>query len=425
MAPPPSGFRNPGRRRRPINLSHGAFKHLAAALGVAALLSASAHAATWTLTTADGAQQPGLTVNTWSPAEGLSATDASGKLARFPSRDLVSLARAGQPPAPDAAANRWKLALRNGDVLFGQPTGVSGQSLLFTTPELGAVAVPLKAAVSLTSPKADAAVTSVHNTAPDKDLLVFANNDRAQGVVAGVDEAKLQLATDGAEATTDVPLANVAAVFFGGAAAPRGIPPLSARLTFASGSVFTVPLDTAEKPFTWTLDKITLKDPGGQEHTVADDKIVSAEVIGGRVLFLTELDPASEEQVSFLPSKWPAQINKNAAGGPLRVDRATYPRGIGVHTQSTLVYDLDGSFDTLSFRVGLDDSAAPYGEAKAAVFLDGKPLWQSDTLKPGAPSAELRLPVAGGKRLELRALPTTRLDVLGRVDWLNIALKRK
>jgi hypothetical protein len=96
-----------------------------------------------------------------------------------------------------------------------------------------------------------------------------------------------------------------------------------------------------------------------------------------------------------------------------------------VHTQSTLVYELDGSFDTLSLRVGVDDSAAPNGEAKASVVLDGKPLWASKTIKAGELTEELSLPIKGGKRLELHADPAEHLDVQGRVDWVNVALQRK
>jgi len=46
-------------------------------------------------------------------------------------------------------------------------------------------------------------------------------------------------------------------------------------------------------------------------------------------------------------------------------------------------------------------------------------------LKPGEISEELALPIKGGKRLELHADPTERLDVQGRVDWINIALRRQ
>ncbi len=232
------------------------------------------------------------------------------------------------------------------------------------------------------------------------------------------------MATEGADKNTEIPLANVASISFGGAVLPRTVPPLSIRLTFNSGSMFTIPAGGASS-FTWSIDKITLTDPTGKPHTAPIDLVAGVEVLGGRLVYLTELDPAKEEQVSFLGTPWPAQRDKNVMGLPLRVGGLLFAKGIGVHTQSTLVYELDGSFDTLALRVGLDDSAAPQGEAHASIVLDGKILWQSDTLKPGAISPPLEIPIAGGKRLELHADPAGHLDVLGRLDWLDIALKRK
>jgi hypothetical protein len=301
---------------------------------------------------------------------------------------------------------------------------VSGETLLYSVSDVGIVAVPLKLVAYFTNPKQDGALPPV--TATDKDILQLKNKDRMEGIISSIDDTRLQIIAAGNETPVDVPLANIAKVYFGGAVPPKVVPPLSVRLSLASGSVLTVPLDgAAGQAFSWTLNKIAFKDPGGKEQSISVDQLVSADVLGGRVVYLTELDPVSEAETTYLGTAWPMQINKNVLGQPLRVARNTYSRGIGVHTKSMLVYELDGSFDTLSLRVGLDDSSAPYGEAAASIVLDGKVLWQSKTLKPGEISAELSLPVKDGKRLELHADPTTRLDVLGRVNWLNVALRRK
>src|SRR5262249_52745389 len=118
------------------------------------------------------------------------------------------------------------------------------------------------------------------------------------------------------------------------------------------------------------------------------------------------------------------QINKNVLGQPMTVNRTPYAKGIGVHTQSTLVYELDRSFDTLNLRVGLDDSAVPHGQAQASILLDGKILWQNKALKPGELSEELSPPIKNGKRLDLPADPASRFDIQGRVDWINVLLRR-
>src|SRR5436309_2161915 len=106
------------------------------------LASAPLARADWTVTTADFKQQEHLTINTWSPADGLSANDANGKLAIIPTREILLLV-SGQKAAPNGAAN-WKMETRSGDVICGTPVKVSGKSLLFKIKDLeGDLAFPL------------------------------------------------------------------------------------------------------------------------------------------------------------------------------------------------------------------------------------------------------------------------------------------
>src|SRR6185436_3134777 len=96
------------------------------------------------------------------------------------------------------------------------------------------------------------------------------------------------------------PLANIDTIVFGGAITPRTIPPLSVRLVFDKGTILTVPVDTKNKPFDWQIGNLTIKYTNDTPHAIQDSRLVSAEVVGGRVVWLTELDADREEQISFL-----------------------------------------------------------------------------------------------------------------------------
>jgi hypothetical protein len=388
----------------------------------AILFSTCAARADWSLTTADFSEQHKLTINTWD-ADGLSITGQDGNLVKVQTRDVVTLTsdRHLSPPTKP-----WRLALRNGDILYGEPIDISGQSLDYKVAELGPIAVPLKLVQSLSLTKTAAAPYA----ASDKDTVQLTNGDQMQGIVATISADKLQISTgtEPAGGVTDIILPLIQQISFGGAAPAREIPPLSARLTFISGSVLTAPLSDAN--FAWTINDISFTDPAGQIHKTTADQLAAVEVLGGRVAYLTEMDPATDQQTSFIGASWPTQINKNVLGRELTVAKTTYARGIGVHTRSLLAYDLDGSFETLKLRVGMDDSASPHGEADIAILLDGKILWQKPlhcAAGVGEISEELSLPLHGGKHLELRANPVEgsgKLDILGRVDWLNVALIR-
>jgi hypothetical protein len=410
-----------------------------AGAGILALLLAAANAhADWTLTTGDFAEQKGLTVNTWDIAEGLSVTSESGNLVKIDSRNVLALTSSQPRPAAAGTGAAWKLSLRNGDVLYGEPTAVSGQSLEFKAIDAGTVAVPLKLVAAIGAVKQAATPETVAGPVPatkavaDKDVVRLKNGDSLEGLIANVDPEKLQIIVGAADSPpTDIQMATVERLSFGGITQPRTLPPLSARITFNAGSVLTIPLDPKTKSFSWTINDVAFKDLAGVDRKISADTIAAIDVTGGRVVYLDELDPAKDQQTSYMGTHWPTQFNRNVLGQPLKVARKDYPRGIGVHTTSHLLYDLDGTFDKLKFRVAMDDSAAPQGAADVSILLDGKLIWQQKAIKPtttqGADPKEIELPIKGGKQLELRADPAlgnNKLDILGRVDWLSPALIR-
>ncbi len=392
---------------------------------LASMAMAGAARADWSLMTApDFATVTGVTINTWTATAGLSYTANGGKLASTPTREALLLS-SGRKAAPPTTG--WRLQLRNGDVVYGDPIGMSGQSVTLRTKDLGDINIPLRAAGELTHAEAHGARGP--SAGADRDLVtVSTNHETMGGIVVSFSAKSLQLAIGPDNTPTDIDLSRVDRVAFGGVTPPRAIPPLSARITLVSGTVLTIPLDKAEN-FNWSLNNVTFADPaGGDVHKIAADKIVSLEILGGRVVFLSDIDPAKDEQSTFLGATYPTQANRNVMGGPLRAAGVTYARGLGVHTRDALSYDLDGSFETLSFRPAIDDAAAPQGEANLSVMLDGKVVWHAEKVTAAGPHSDppavVTIPIKGAQKLELHAESPTNLDVLGRVDWLNAALVR-
>ena len=378
----------------------------------AIFLCCSAARADWTLLGADFKSQGKLTVNEWSLKDGLSVSPESGTLQTVATRQVISLV-SDQTRVTSSA--KWRLILRNGDVLAGEPVGMHGPALQFKISELGTIEAPLRIIAALEAVDAKA----VPGKAMDKDVALMKNGDSLEGVFMGIANDKVQMQGDAGDSAVD--LSAVARLSLGGAVPARGVPELSVRVTFVSGSVLT------SKTLNWTVNDIVLSDPAGQERKCPAGQIFSLEVLGGRVVWLTDLDPAKDEQVSTFGTKWPTAVNKSVMGGLLKMSKITYERGLGVHTKSVLTYALQGStggFTTLSLRCGVDDSASPYGEANLSIVLDGKVIWEAKGMKAGQVSEALSLDIKGGRTLELRAETAKRMDVEGRVDWVNVAVIR-
>ena len=364
--------------------------------------------ADWTLTSADFKDETHVTVNEFSIKDGVSVNASGGQLKHLDTRDALVLTSDRQK-AP--TTGNWVATLRTGEVIFGTPAESDENNLVLAIPEGVSVAIPLKnvATLALRSAKPMSGTAS-------RDVVRTANEDEKKGDFVGIKSGNLMLRTGGGD--VKVAMSGVTGVMFAGVSPARAIPELSARLTFASGSVVTA----AE--ISWQVNDITFKDPAGNERKTTSDQLLSVEILGGRAVFLTELDTTKDEQTSYLSTKWPTQINQNVLGQPMRVGKQNFARGIGVHTTSVLTYELDGSFENLTLRAGLDDSSMPYGVADLQVVLDGKTIWEKKGVKAGEISDVLKLPVKGGRKLELKATQAANLDVQGRVDWVNVALTR-
>lgn len=373
------------------------------------LLPALPARAAWMLSTADAPEPVAVTVNTWSVKDGLSYSTDDGKLHTAATRAVVRLA-SGRDAAPGPLP--WVLRLRDGDVIYGEIIGLKAAALDFRTLELGTIAVPLRVVAGLST--REAANTPLA-AAPDHDTLRLKNGDSLDGVLTALTADQATIQSDLGD--TPVDLSRVSQLALGGAAPARGIPALALRVRLLSGTVLTTP------QLTWTINSITLQDPAQTPHQCAADQIVAVDVLGGRIVRLAEIDPARSSQTSYLNTPWPMQTDRNVTGGPLRVDGKTYDHGLGVHTSSTLAYDLDGSFTGLRLAAALDDSAAPYGRADLSILVDGKTAWEARDVAPGK-LLPVTVDLRNARHVELRATSSASLDVLGRVDWIDPVLVR-
>src|SRR5262249_12591898 len=116
--------------------------------------------------------------------------------------------------------------------------------------------------------------------------------------------------------------------------------------------------------------------------------------------------------------------------GPLRVAGRTYRKGLGVHTRSSLGFDLAGGWRKLKVVVGLDDSTKSSAtEIKPAVtfrvLVDGK-VAKEIVKARGEAASELVVPVEGAKQVTLVAdygpEDGLGLHILGRADWADAHL---
>lgn len=388
--------------------------HARSVCAIATLLLAASHAlADCTLINADQQKIEQLTIQEWSLNGAFSATKADGQLLVMPTRTIFMIRQASPATqSPGTGSTLWTLLLRQGDTLVGRPRTLKENSLEFDCSTLGVVEVPLKMAASLTRQ------TNENPTQPQaaaRDTLQLKNGDKVEGLLAAIDEKNLQMQSD--LGLTTIELERIDRIVFAGVPTP---PPeqISARIGFADGSQLTT------QKLSWLLNEVTFHDPAGTQRKISSNLITGVDILGGAACSLTDLTPVENLQQPYLGPVRLALMNHNSVGGPLVINGATYERGIGMQAASKLVFQISGAFKTFSFKVGMDDSAAPLGLANVSVWADGREIFRKDHLQAKAPLTESTLNINDVNVLELRTEYVKDLDVQARVNWINPVLRK-
>ncbi|MCA2214199.1 glycoside hydrolase family 2 TIM barrel-domain containing protein [Jidongwangia harbinensis] len=91
-----------------------------------------------------------------------------------------------------------------------------------------------------------------------------------------------------------------------------------------------------------------------------------------------------------------------ADGGTLTIGGVTYPKGLGAHALSQILFDLGGDCTRLRVDVGVDDEMGSRGTVVFEVWVDGERRAQTGVRTGADPAQRLDVDLTGGERLELR-----------------------
>jgi hypothetical protein len=163
---------------------------------------------------------------------------------------------------------------------------------------------------------------------------------------------------------------------------------------------------------------------GGTTAALSLDSVARIDLRSSRLAYLSDLEPATvrEEAVLTLPKPW--QRDRSVGGKTLTVGGKTFTRGIGVHAQSELTYEVPDGFDTFVATVGIDAETQGRGDCEVAVLGDDRALWNQRIKATEAPQ-QVQVSLRGVKRLTLRVLPGADFDLGDHLDWCDARLLKQ
>jgi len=234
-------------------------------------------------------------------------------------------------------------------------------------------------------------------TGADGDL-VLVGAERYRGTVLGIDQDGLMLEVEELGEVA-LPLAKVVGLRLAEPVRPP------------TGLLLAATLDAGRPP--------AVLEPGGSGATLAALPTVAVaplppgrlQVLGGRRVWLSELDPVDVSERGAFGVTWPHGRDANLDGGPISLRGRRYERGLVVHSEAELSWQLEGAFVALVATVGIEDLVGAEGDCDVQLLVDGEERWARSGIRGGEAPEDIRLDLAGAQRLTLRVGFGRRYDI--------------
>jgi hypothetical protein len=351
--------------------------------------------------------------------------------ARVGGDDLVSIRR--EKTALPAPPSGEFLLLANGDVLPLTPE----KTLMLVGEQLRVQAnvgsgaemkIPLSAirVIGIAAPEGTEHPDRLRRTLAaakrSRDAVYLRNGDVIEGVLTNLDRMRVEMEVD--KKDVSVEFGKVAAIALN-TDLVRSTPPKEAhaRVVLSNGGRLTL-VDVR-------CDGKTLsgKTAFGGDVRIPLADLVALSLHGGAAVYLSDLKPAKYVFRPYLGSLvWNYVADGSSIDGrDIRLAGSTYDKGLGMHAESQLTYDLGGKYRRFEARVGLDDRAADRAAARVRVLVDGKTqdLGTAAELLRRGTSHPIAVDVKNAKQLTLVVDFVPKAGVVpGDVDWGDARLIR-
>jgi hypothetical protein len=182
---------------------------------------------------------------------------------------------------------------------------------------------------------------------------------------------------------------------------------------------------------------VQLETVAGVEFNWPLDDIHLADYSAGKLVYLSDIEPASERWTPLVGLPPDATLateygrprrNQSAYGGPLtlRPDdsitpshearRRIYGKGLALRSRTELIYRLPTGFQRFAAFAGIDPLASTSGHVRLEIYGDDRLLLEDD-LAGDEPPRSIELDISGIKRLRILVDYGRNLDT---GDWLNL-----
>lgn len=148
------------------------------------------------------------------------------------------------------------------------------------------------------------------------------------------------------------------------------------------------------------------------------NEISLVQVLGGRVQYLSQLQPVEVKESTVLAPPQPYRMDQSSQGEAISIAGKRYPWGIGVHADSRLTFNTGKRFQQFRADIGIASRIGDRGSVVFEVFGDGQSLYRSPVVTGREPKPiEVQVSVAGVEQLTLEVTNSGDLDLGDVANW--------
>lgn len=159
----------------------------------------------------------------------------------------------------------------------------------------------------------------------------------------------------------------------------------------------------------------------GMEFSLDSDEVREITFLNTRVRFLTELESTNYQHTPYLSRKRELKINRNNSDQFLKLHGVEYPVGLGMYSQSSVSFPLEGQYTRLFGVVGVDDEAGSLGSVIFTVEADQRKIFESPLITKATSPMDLgNLDLGRCRELVLRVQYGDNGDIQDLADWCDL-----
>lgn len=356
------------------------------------------------------------------PEGKVAIVDEKGDEHSWPLKQVVKLARAGDPP--QSLADGQVVLFPDGDRLRVGSVGTSTETTLDVRADgLGELKLPLESPLGLIlNPAAEPEVAEqwidrVRREPRKAEVLWLTNGDRMDGGFLGVGAQTIQFQPEAGK--LEVNRSGVVAVGFDPKLVIYPTPKGDwLELTLDDGTRLGVVEARLEQGVVFAKARF------GLPIRIGVERLARVHARTAAVSYLADRAADVDRYTAYVGPTRPYRKDSTVDGHPMRLSGETFDHGLGTQAKTILAYKLGRGDRRFQALVGVDDRAGPLGSVAFRVLVDGRERFATRPMSAREAPRAIDVDVAGGSVLFLVTEFGDRGDVRDLADWAEARLVR-